>query len=258
MNFDILSYSLVQGISEILPVSSSANLYLFSKLLSAPEFLFSMKVALHAGSLITLLIYFREEITDIFRGIFGKKELSETYLLQLIVATIPVVIFGYFSRDFVKEFDSPRVMGLCCIIFGLALVLFDKLSSKARPSKKPIALIKSLLIGVFQAISVIPGISRLGICITASRILGIDRKNSIHFSLLLAVPSICGSLTLEILECFKKSDFGVFTEKSMIGIGLTALIGLIAIFPCIRYMERKGFAALAIYRVIIGLVIYFI
>ena len=252
MNFDILSLSVIQGISEILPISSSVNLYFFSKLFGIANFSFSLKVALHAGSLITLLVYFRREIADIFRGLFGRKSISETYFWPLVLGTIPVVVFGYLARDFVKEFDSPCIMGISSVVFGIVLVTCDKLSVKARAFKKPVSLIKSFFIGCFQTVAIFPGVSRLGICITASRMLSIERKEAINFSLMLAIPSICGSLFLEIADCIKSSNFGVFSSESMLGIVLTAVIGLVVILPCVRFMERRGFVELALYRILIG------
>ncbi len=250
MSTDILSLSIIQGISEILPISSSVNLHFFSKILHISNFTFSLKVALHAGSLLTLLIYFRHEICDIFRGLFGKKHISETYLMALILGTLPVVIFGYLARDFVKEFDSPKIMGILSIIFGILLYVFDKFGGVSKSTQRPVSLIKSFLIGCCQTIAIFPGVSRLGICITASRLLGITRKEAINFSLMLAIPSICGSLCLEILDCYKRAAF--FTSETINGIAITALVGLVVILPCIRLMERNGFGALALYRIIIG------
>lgn len=258
MNFDILGLGVIQGVSEILPISSSVNLYLFSKIFAISEFSFSLKIALHAGSLITLLIYFKREIADILKAIFGKRSLSDTYFWPLFLGTIPVVIFGFFARDFVKEFESPKIMGIFCIIFGIALTLFDKLSAKSRPGKQQLSKAKALIIGCCQTISIFPGVSRLGICITASRMLAIDRKSAINFSLMLAIPSICGSLFLEIVECFKTSSFALFSNDSLFGIFLTAIVGLITIIPCIRFMEKQGFLAIAVYRIIIGIAIFLI
>ena len=92
MNFDLLFLSLIQGVSEILPVSSSVNLHLFSRLLDIGSFSFSMKVALHAGSLLTFILYFRREIADVFLGLIRRKRLSDTYFFALLFGTLPVVI----------------------------------------------------------------------------------------------------------------------------------------------------------------------
>lgn len=253
MDFDIISLSIIQGISEILPISSSVNLHFFSNLLHINSFTFALKVALHGGSLIALLIYFYREICDIFKGLLGKKALQDTYLMPLVLGTIPVVILGYFSHDFVKEFDSPKIMGILSIIFGILLYVFDKFSYVAKVDRNGVSSVKAFFIGCCQAIAIFPGISRLGICITASRMLGLSRRKAIDFSLMLAIPSICGSLVLEILNNHARAEF--FTIKSVYGIIVTALISLIAILPCIRLMERKGFLHLMVYRILIGLAI---
>lgn len=250
MNSDIISLSVIQGISEILPISSSVNLYFFSHLLHIENFTFSLKIALHAGSLITLLVYFGKEIYDIFKGFFGKKSLQDTHLIALIFGTIPVVILGYFAHDFVKEFDSPRVIGISSVIFGILLYVFDKFAGISKIDKKNVPITKAFFIGCCQAIAIFPGVSRFGICITSARMLGLARKKAIDFSLMLAIPSICGSLVLEILNSNTYTEF--ISTESLSGIVLTALIGLIAILPCIRLMERKGFFPLMVYRVLIG------
>ncbi len=255
MNFDIISLSIIQGISEILPISSSVNLHFFSKLLHINNFTFALKVALHAGSLVTLLIYFYREICDICRGLFEKKGVHETYFMPLVLGTIPVVLVGYFSHDFVKEFDSPKIMGILSIIFGILLYVFDKFSYVSKADRNGISLAKAFFIGCCQAIAIFPGISRLGICITASRMLGLSRRKAIDFSLMLAIPSIFGSLVLELFSCGKNSQCTSFPLNSVLGVVLTALIGLIVILPCVRLMERKGFFALMAYRILIGVAI---
>lgn len=258
MDINIFILSFVQGISEILPVSSSVNLYLFSHLFNISNFSFSMKIALHAGSLITLLIFFRQEILDILKGLFTSKPIKSTHLLPLIFGTIPVVIIGFISRDYVKHFNSPQIMGIFSVIFGVLLFLADKIScKKSRTDKTPVSNTKAFVIGCFQSIAIFPGISRLGICLTASRLLGLDRRKSIYFSLLLAIPSICGSLTLELIECYQTRNFAIFNNDLIIGVISTAIIGLIIILLCIRYMENKGFFGLMLYRIVIGSVIYF-
>ncbi len=260
MSVDTLYLSLVQGISEILPISSSVNLHFLSHICHIDNFSFSIKVALHAGSLITLLVYYRKEVFDMLWAGFGKKRVIETYLIPLVIGTLPVVFFGYFARGFVKEFDSAKVMGVTSIIFGILLYICDKFSITRKTHVKSgsgkISSMQSLMIGFCQAIAIFPGVSRLGICITSARMLGIPRGDAINFSLMLAIPSILGSLCLEIYDC--KNIAAFYSTATLSAIGITALVGLISIVPCVRLMTRHGFGVLSIYRVLIGLLMCFL
>jgi undecaprenyl-diphosphatase len=185
--------------------------------------------------------------------------LSHTYFWHLILGTIPVVILGAFAHDFVVEFDSKRVMGISSMFFGVLLFAADKISISR--NKRPVSLTKSFIIGCFQAISVLPGVSRMGITITAARMLSIDRRKSISFAMFLAIPSICGSLVLELLTISKgapKHDLAIFSRETLYGMLVTAIISILAIYPCVRLMEKYGFLWIAAYRVIIGCVIAFL
>ncbi|MDR1609414.1 MAG: undecaprenyl-diphosphate phosphatase [Holosporales bacterium] len=262
MDFNILFLSIVQGVSEVIPVSSSVNLHFFSAIFGISSFSFAIKIALHVGSLIALLIYFHTDVADMFRGLVSrKKRISDTCLPQLVLGTIPVVILGFCARDFVKEFNSPKIMGAACICFGILLTVFDRLSCTqprlSRTNVASIPLLKSFIVGVFQSVSIFPGVSRLGVCITASRMLSLDKKHSIRFALLLAIPSIAGSLTLELFEAYT-SNFQCFQDEALTGIILTSIVSIVMIHPCIRYMETHGFAVIAIYRILIGAAMFFV
>lgn len=255
MDFGVFALSLVQGIGEILPISSSVNLHFVSKLFHIDSFSFSLKIALHAGSLIALLIYFQKEIINIFKQKFSKR----TYFFPLIVGTIPVVIFGYFARDFVKEFDSPKIMGISSVLFGVLLFAADKFADTKNQTSKFLSLSKAFVIGIFQAIAIFPGVSRLGICLTASRILNLSRKEAINFSLMLAIPSISGSLCLEIFEAFQSNNFQVLCSNANLqGALLTSIISFACLFPAVAFMNKRGFGALTLYRIIIGILICFV
>jgi undecaprenyl-diphosphatase len=217
-----------------------------------------MKIALHAGSMIAFIFYFRSEIKEMFKSFFSENiKISRTYFWSLVFGTIPVVVLGFLARDFVIEFDSRKTMGIFSIIFGLLLWGADKTSAISR-NKKSISVIKSFIVGCFQAVAIFPGVSRLGITITASRILSIDRRKSIFFAMFLAIPSICGSLTLEIAELIKKNDLSIFQKDALYGAGITAIIGIFSIYPCVKIMEKYGFFWIAIYRIVIGCVIAFL
>lgn len=262
MNTDILILSIIQGIGEILPISSSINLCYFSSLFHLQDISFSFKIALHAGSLITLLLFFKKEIAQIFQGIFSKKtKLKDTYFKALLFGSVPIFAVGFFAKDFVREFDSKMFHGISNCIFGFLLFIIDSLAKNTTSmTRTPVSSFKAFCIGLAQTIAIFPGVSRLGICITASRVLGVDRKKSIYFSLLLAIPSIAGAIVLELFETITKkpqSAEQLFSAATFTAITSTAIVELIFIKFLIKYMIKHSFFAIAIYRLIIGLLICF-
>ncbi|MDR0744474.1 MAG: hypothetical protein LBE97_00760 [Holosporales bacterium] len=250
--------SCLQGVGELLPISSSVNLYLFSKFFNfnCPS---SLSVGLHLGSLITFLIYFRSDIVVIFKGMFSKRiALKDTYFYPLVIGTIPVVFGTIISGSFLEDFYSTRIMGISCIVFGLLLLFFDKFSiTRSSSSKKGIPTWKAFVIGCFQSLAVLPGVSRLGVCLTASRMLSLDRRNSIHFSMLLAIPSILGAMVRLVYRRHNALDYDLFSTSTLWGVLSVAVIGLIFIRPVVIFLERKGFLIVVCYRIIIGTILCF-
>lgn len=259
MNFELLILSFIQGIGELLPISSSINLYFFSTILHISSFNFSLKIALHAGNLIAIIFYFRKEIILIFRAFFASKiKLSETYFYALFFGTIPVVVSSFWLKDYAEHFNSNFYLGITNCIFGLILLIIDFLCpNNIKKRNAPVSAIKSFFIGCAQIIAIFPGVSRLGVCITASRLLGIDRKKAIYFSLMLAIPSIIGAIILELFNCShqQQSTNWLYSKIALEAIVITALISLLTIKLFVSYMERHNFVAISIYRLIIGTLI---
>ena len=254
--FETIILSIVQGIGEFLPISSSTNITLIAKLLSVNDLSFSLKVALHGGSLLALLIYFRKVIYKIFLGIFSNKiKLSQTALSLMVFSTIPVIINGILFNNFIKNFDIPFITGIILIIFGIILYVVDKYNIHIKCSNN---LLKYIIVGFFQSIAIFSGVSRSGICITACRFLDMDRSQAIKISLLLAIPSISGSLVLELINMHKNNTLNTLDISTLLAVLFTGLIGIIAIKPCINYMEKNGFCILMWYRIIIGLILIFL
>ena len=253
---EIIVLSIVQGIGEFLPISSSTNITLISKLLSFNDLSFSLKIALHCGSLLALLIYFRKVIYKIILGIFTNKvKLSNTAFYLMLLGTIPVIINGVIFNNFIKNFDIPFVTGIILIIFGIILYVVDKYNIGIDCKNK---ILQYIIIGIFQSIAIFSGVSRSGICITGCRFLNIEKSQAIKISLLLAIPSISGSLVLELINMYKNNTLNTLNIDTLFAVLLTGLIGIFSIKPCINYMEINGFHALMWYRIIIGLVLIFL
>lgn len=251
--FENIVLSIVQGIGEFLPISSSTNITLISKILSFNDLSFSLKIALHSGSLLALLIYFRKIIYKIILGIFTNKvKLSNTAFNLMVFSTLPVVITGFIFNDFVKNFDIPLITGIILIIFGIILYVVDKYNIGTNCKNN---VLRYIIIGCFQSIAIFSGVSRSGICITGCRLLNIERYQAITISLLLAIPSISGSLVLELINMYKNNTLNTFNINTLFAVLLTGLIGIISIKPCIKYMEKNGFYALMWYRIVVGLIL---
>ena len=260
MHPDSILLGIIQGIGEMLPISSSINLHYFSTLFHSDGFSFSVKIALHAGSLITFLCYFIKDIVHIFKGLFTNKvRLKDTYFTPLLFGTLPICIVGLSSKKFVNEFDSNLAIGIVSCCFAMLLLLVDRTAPQKNTSKLPVSAWKAFFVGCAQVIAIFPGVSRLGVCLTASRMLGINRKKALYFSLFMAIPSIFGALFLEICSLYSKHQAMDFflSSKTLESIAVTAVVGLLMIRMLVKYMERNGFFAITIYRLILGVLFCF-
>ena len=232
MNFiEVLFLSIIQGIGEFLPISSSTNLMLFSKLFGFYDFSFLLKISLHVGSLLALVIYCRRVFWTIILGLFTKKvKLSQTAFGTMIYGTIPVITLGILFHDFIKDFNSPKLSWFILIVFGVLLWWIDTVfSQKANQHSFMSTGIRDLFIGCCQAMAIFPGVSRLGICITACRLFHMERSQAISTSLLLAIPSICGSLILELIKMYKTNTLYVLDNNILLSVLMTGTIGLLVL-----------------------------
>lgn len=253
----IFMLALIQGVTEFLPLSSSAHLALLPFLFGWTQQELFLDVALHAGTLGTLLIYFRSEVKNLFQGalhiISGRLNHTQAFLVyHLTLATLPVVIFGLTIDQYFPYLRQPSllVIGINSIIFGLLFYIADRFSVSQRQN---ITTTTACLWGAGQTLALISGVSRLGICLTVGRWLGYSREQALRFSLLLGIPSVTAALTLKGLQAFQQNNL---TLKSLLGALLSFVIGMLTIHTLVRYLNHeKGFLILTIYRVILGMIL---
>jgi len=229
---------LVQGLTEFLPISSSGHLVLVKQLLniSTPGVLF--EVVLHAGTLLAIVVYFWKEIITIKR--------KTVYLIAF--GTIPAVVIGYvFSSQIEMIFESVKLVGIALIITGLVNLFVDRLSSK----KKNVNYKESFVVGLAQAIAIIPGISRSGSTIFAGSVLGVNKKKIAQFSFLLSVPAVLGANVLEMMNY--SDSFKLDIAPYVIGFVLAFISGFLAIKMVFRFLEKGRFKVFAYYCFIVGL-----
>lgn len=186
--FEAAVLGLVQGLTEFFPISSSGHLVLFQSLFGLDEPQLAFDIFLHLGTLASVIIFFRKDITALFKN-------DRQKLIFIIVASIPTFIIGALFKDVVEEFFcAPVIVGYMLLVTGLWLIFAHIASSRAViGGGKPLGVFNSLMIGIAQGVAIMPGISRSGSTIATGIILGIDRVEACRFSFLLAIPAIAGA-----------------------------------------------------------------
>jgi len=259
----ILVLSLVQGLTEFLPISSSAHLILAPRLFGWADQGLAFDVAVHLGTLAAVVGYFRREVSSILREFFttlppGKAVTADARLGWLIIlATLPVVVFGLLMKGLVEsDLRSPLVIAATTIGFGLLLWISD---SKARRERDEYSLgwRHALIIGLFQALAIIPGTSRSGITITAALMLGLTRQAASRFSFLLSIPTILMSGALVTLELIQ-AEAAVDWSPLLLGAALSFVTAYLCIHLFLRVIERMGMLPFVLYRLALGAVILLI
>ncbi|MCQ3829581.1 undecaprenyl-diphosphate phosphatase [Microbulbifer elongatus] len=253
--FQIVILALIQGITEFLPISSSAHLILPNQVLGWPDQGLAFDVAVHFGSLIAVLVYFRKDVWQLIcdgLGGFRSGQFSDDGRLAwlIVLATIPAGLVGLAFKDFIEEhLRSSAVIAATTILFGLLLWWAD-VYGKRRDAIGQLNWKKALLIGAAQAIALIPGTSRSGITMTAGLMLGMKREAAARFSFLMSIPVISLSallLTLELLGTQSVPWGSIF-----LGVVLSGISAYFCIHFFLQFISRIGMAPFAIYRLLLG------
>lgn len=249
-----LILGIVQGLTEFLPVSSSGHLELAKYLLQddsvASESLL-MTVTLHAATALATLLVFRREVWLILRGLFRFRWNEETrFVWYIVLSMIPATVVGLlFDEQLEQLFDRQILLvGFMLIVTGLLLFLADR----ARPSKKGVGAWDAVVIGISQAIAILPGISRSGATISTSVLLGIDRERAARFSFLMVVPLILGKMALDIRDgAFNQTDSPI--TELLIGFVAAFVTGYLACVWMIRLVKASKLRYFSIYCFIIAI-----
>jgi undecaprenyl-diphosphatase len=251
-----IALGVIQGLSEFLPISSSAHLTLVPWLLGWEDPGLAFDVALHFGTLIAVLWYFRMEWIALIRAAFGivttgRIETPEKRrVVYLIIATIPGAIAGYLLQSRAESaFRSPQLIAIALIVMGIVLWLVDKLTDQAKVLGE-MRWIDSLLIGLSQVIALIPGVSRSGSTITTGRGLRFDRESAAEFSFLMSMPIIAAAVVMEGPKALQQ---GGLTNELMSGVVASAISGWLAISILMRFVSRHSYGIFAFYRIALGI-----
>ena len=254
--FQAIILGAVQGLTELLPISSSAHLFLIPWIFnwSIPE---AFDVALHFGTLLAIGLFFFKDWIELIKGgyktlVKKEKNRNGTMFWYIVIATIPGGIIGFlldhFSEQYKESFsENPVVIAIALICMGLILYLVDK-KSKSTTNYEKLTLKQTFIIGLSQALAFIPGVSRSGVTMTTGRAMGVDRESTAKFSFMLSAPIVLGATLL------KFSDF-VFSFEFLMGVLVSFLVGILVIKFLMEYLKKGSFKAFAFYRVIIGLIV---
>ena len=259
-NLQIVVLAIIQGLTEFLPISSSAHLVLLPRLFGWPDQGLVFDVAVHFGSLIAVVFYFREEVRRMLKSWLrsvGGGEADRDSLLAwwIIIGTLPAIAAGFLLQGPIEEkLREPWVLAAASILFGLLLWFADARARRQRDEYQ-LDLKDVLVIGCFQVLALMPGTSRSGITITLGLFLGLTRKAAARFSFLLAMPVIFASGTLQTVRMVTEvSPIG--WGELMLGILLSAISAGLCIHYFLRLVERLGMLPFVVYRVLLGLAIF--
>ncbi len=255
--YHIVILALIQGLTEFLPVSSSGHLVLTHNLLGDGqnnlcwETNRMMDVAVHVGTLFSVLIYFRNDLLKMVSGITQKNQEGANLSRHIIIASLPVVIVGYVINQYQFSFLCLlEVMAWMTLVFGIVLYIADKFDSKK--TLNDMINKDAFWVGLSQTLALIPGVSRSGITMTTARFLGFSRIEAARFSLLLSIIAISGAGVLGGADLVKKNDLN-FGLDILTAVILAFTSGLIAIHLMMKWLSNATFKPFAIYRIILGI-----
>ena len=254
-----LLLALVQGITEFLPISSSAHLILLPKIMQWQDQGVEIDIAVHIGTLLAVMLYFRKEVLSLIFGFFDcfSKENSarKGLFINLVVATIPVVIAGFLLKTLIEDdFRSALIIGVTSIVFGILLFLADRKAEENHKVIEGMPIKDAFLIGLSQMVALVPGVSRSGITMTSALFLGYSRTASAKFSLLLSMPTIFAAGTLIVFEMLKSPN-PVQTQDALLSGAMAFIFGYLAIWGMMSWLKKSSFTPFVIYRVLLGVAI---
>ncbi|WP_075185575.1 undecaprenyl-diphosphate phosphatase [Teredinibacter haidensis] len=259
----VIVLALIQGVTEFLPISSSAHLILPKEILGWPDQGLAFDVAVHVGTLLAVVMYFRRDISALIRGwlqsVAGKGlSVDGRIAWYIAAATIPAGLVGLFLGDFIEaNLRSTAVIATTTIVFGIILAVADRLPSRIKELAQ-LTLVAALIIGLAQALALIPGTSRSGITITAALFLGFKCTDAARFSFLLSIPIIVLSGGYKGLE-LAMAPAGVDWFSIILGVALSGISAYLCIHYFLSFINRLSMMPFVVYRLLLGaLLIVFI
>ena len=247
--YEILILSLIQGVSEFIPVSSSAHLYIISELFDFKNQSLMIDVGMHLGSLLAVLFYFRQDFLNILK--------NKQILNLMVIGSIPLIIAGFiiYTTGLIDFARNLKLLAWLSLIFAIVLYFADKVKV-TKKIDTDLNLKTILIIGLFQIASLFPGASRSGIVITAGRFLNFDRYDAAKISFYLSVPAITGASFLSLKDVF--TNDATFNSLIILSVFLSFIFSYITIKYFLIFIRNFNFNLFIIYRIILSLFIFYI
>ena len=244
---EILILSIIQGVSEFLPISSIAHLVLISKYYVFNNQNLLIDICLHLGSLLAIIIYFRD---DLFNFVKNKK-----FLIKILIGTIPIIPIGYifFQTGIINQLRNLEVIGWTSFAFGILLYISDKTKIKKK-IETDFSNKSAIFIGVFQVLALIPGVSRSGITITSGRLLGFNRFDSAKVSFLLSIPTLLAASILGIYNIYREAS-PELNFLAIIAVIFSFIFSYLTIMIFLNFIKKFSLKIFVVYRIIISILI---
>jgi len=244
---EILILAAIQGISEFLPVSSAAHLFLVAhySVFNIQNLL--IDICLHLGSLLAIIVYFIKDLLSFIK--------NKDFLIKILLATIPIIPVGYlfYQTGLINNLRNIEVIAWMSLVFAILLYFSDKTKVSEKLDAK-FSIKSAIIIGLFQVISLIPGVSRAGITITAGRILGFDRYDSTKVSFFLAIPALTAASILGIFNVYKEGS-PELNFLAIIAVIFSFIFSYITIAVFLNFIKKFTLSLFVIYRIILSLVL---
>ena len=246
-SIEILILALIQGISEYLPVSSAAHLVLVSKYYVFTNQSLLIDICLHLGSLIAIIFYFRNDILNFIK--------NKNFLIKIFIGTIPIIPVGYiaFQTGLINQLRSLEVIGWMSLIFGILLYVGDR-SKITKKIDTQFTNKSAIIIGLFQVLALIPGVSRAGITITSGRLLGFSRFESAKISFFLSIPTLAAASLLGIYNIYKEGS-AELNFLAIIAVTFSFIFSYFTIALFLNFIKKFSLNIFIIYRIILSLFI---
>lgn len=246
-SLEILILSIIQGISEFIPVSSAAHLILVSKYYAFNNQNLLIDICLHLGSLIAIIIYFRKELFNFIN--------NKSFLIKILVASLPIIPIGFFVyyTGLIEQLRSLKVIGWMSLVFGILLYISDKRKT-VNKIETNFNIKSAIIFGLFQVLALIPGVSRSGITITSGRFLGFGRFDSAKISFFLAIPALGAASLMGLYNVYKVGSQEL-NFLAIIAIIFSTIFSYITIALFLNFVKKFSLKIFIVYRIILSLII---